>query len=179
MNCSLPLLLLKKRGCYKMFQAGYLRLFSNELKVLTAFFLITLSIGFYLGIGFVNHTTDSHPQGIVENYNGNEADELAETMKFKKSEHEMYNILHTHFLSLSVIFFLLGLLLYGVPMNSFWRKFLMVEPLLSVMLTFGGIYFLWLGMEWMAYLVIFSGILMILSYTAAILLIFNKKSSSF
>ena len=34
----------------------------------------------------------------------------AEVMKFKKSEYEILNILHTHILSISVIFFLLGIL---------------------------------------------------------------------
>lgn len=156
-----------------MLNEGYIADFSKELKVLTTLFLITLSIGFYLGLGFVNHTTNNEAKGIVENYNGNEADETAETMKFKKSKHEIFNILHTHFLSLSVIFFLLGFLLYGVKMNSLWRNFLMIEPLLSVLLTFGGIYFLWQGLEWMAYIVLFSGILMTVSYSAAVLLIFR------
>ncbi len=144
------------------------------MKLLTAFFLLALSIGFYLGLGFVNHTTNNQAHGIVENYNGNENDEEAETMKFKKSEHEMYNILHTHFLSLSVIFFILGLLTYGTSINATLRKFLMIEPLVSVLLTFGGIYFLWLGYEWMAYLVMVSGILMTLSYTTAALVIFRE-----
>ena len=157
-----------------MFKPGYISSFSKELKVLTAFFLITLSIGFYLGLVFVDHTTESKPQGIIENYNGNENDETAETMKFKKSEHEMYNILHTHFLSLSVIFFILGLLTYGTSINSTFRKFLIIEPLISVILTFGGIYFLWLGFEWMSYVVVISGFLMTLSYTLAIFMIFKS-----
>ncbi|MBL4707246.1 MAG: hypothetical protein JKY48_02240 [Flavobacteriales bacterium] len=161
-----------------MLKAGYLSSFSTELKALTVFFLITLSIGFYLGLGFVNHTTENKAQGIIENYNGNEQDEAAETMKFKKSEHEMYNILHTHFLSLSLIFFILGLLTYGTSINSKLRKFLMIEPLISVILTFGGIYFIWTGLEWMTYVVMFSGMLMTLSYTVAAFLILNALFSS-
>jgi hypothetical protein len=155
-------------------RAGYIASFPKELKVLTAFFLITLSIGFYLGLGFVNETTENKSQGIIENYNGNENDVEAETMKFKKSEHEMYNILHTHFLSLSIIFFILGVLTCGTSINSALRKFLMIEPLVSVMLTFGGIYFVWLGFEWMSYIVMLSGILMTVSYTLAVVLVFRE-----
>jgi hypothetical protein len=155
-------------------RAGYIASFPKELKVLTAFFLITLSIGFYLGLGFVNETTENKSQGIIENYNGNENDVKAETMKFKKSEHEMYNILHTHFLSLSIIFFILGVLTCGTSINSALRKFLMIEPLVSVMLTFGGIYFVWLGFEWMSYTVMLSGILMTVSYTLAVVLVFRE-----
>ena len=160
-----------------MLNTGYISTFSKELKVLTAFFLITLSIGFYLGLGFVNETTDNKPQGIVENYNGNENDIEAETMKFKKSTHEMYNILHTHFLSLSLIFFILGLLTYGTSINPMLRQFLMIEPLISVILTFGGIYFLWIGYEWMSYVVIASGILMTFSYTLVVLVVFGALIS--
>lgn len=164
-----------------MLQIGFLSTLPKEIKILIVLFLVTLSIGFYLGITFVNHTTENKPTGIIENYNGNENDETAETMKFKKSEHEMYNILHTHFLSLSVIFFIIGFLSYGTSIHSKIRKFLMIEPLVSVLLTFGGIYFIWLGFEWMSYLVMFSGILMTVSYTSAVLLILkelliNKKA---
>lgn len=156
-----------------MIKAGYLSTFSKDLKWLTALFLVVLSIGFYLGLGFVNHTTDAKPGGIVENYNGNEENEAAETMKFKKSQHEMLNILHTHFLSLSLIFFVLGILVYGTNMNPSFRRFLMIEPLVSVLLTFGGIYFIWNGLEWMAYVVMFSGMLMTLSYSAGVFLVFR------
>lgn len=159
-------------------KASYLAKLPKELKALIGLFLLVLSIGFYLGISFVDHTTNATSQGIVENYNGNENDELAETMKFKKSEHEMLNILHTHFLSLSVIFFILGLLTYGTAANPKLRKFLMVEPLLSVLLTFGGIYFLWLGYEWTAYLVMFSGFLMTASFTVSVLLVCKELVSN-
>lgn len=157
-----------------MLKPGYLSSFSKELKILTTLFVLTLSIGFYLGIGFVNHTTDSKAKGIIENYNGNEDDGTAETMKFKKSQHEMYNILHTHFLSLSLIFFVLGILTYGTSINATFRKFLLIEPLISVLLTFGGIYLLWLGIEWMAYLVMVSGMLMTLSFTGSVLAILSS-----
>lgn len=157
-----------------MLKAGYITTLPKEIKVLASFFIFTLSIGFYLGLGFVNETTDNKAQGVVENYNGNENNVDAETMKFKKSEHEMYNILHTHFLSLSVIFFILGLLIYGTSINTTLRKFLMIEPLISVILTFGGIYFLWLGVEWMSYIVMLSGVLMTASYTLAVVLVLRQ-----
>jgi hypothetical protein len=42
------------------------------------------------------------------------------------------------------------------------------------MLTFGGIYFVWLGFEWMTYIVMLSGILMTVSYTLAVVLVFRE-----
>ena len=146
----------------------------RKLKVLIVCFTITLSIGFYTGINFVNFTTQGTATGIEENYLGNEADMEAEVMKFKKSEHEMLNILHTHFLSLSLIFFILALLVYGCSCPDKLKWALMTEPLISVFLTFGGIYMLWSGIDWMVYVIILSGSLMTLSYTLSILLIWKS-----
>ncbi|MFW2347565.1 MAG: hypothetical protein ACN4EF_03300, partial [Wenyingzhuangia sp.] len=51
------------------------------------------------------------------------------------------------------------------------KKFLMIEPLLSVLVTFTGIYLLWTGVLWMKYIVMFSGILMTASFSASILIV--------
>jgi hypothetical protein len=150
----------------------------RKLKVLILCFTVTLSIGFYTGLNFVHFTTQGTPTGIEENYLGNEENMEAEVMKFKKSEHEMLNILHTHFLSLSVIFFLLALLVYGCNCPEQLKWTLMTEPLISVFLTFGGIYMLWSGISWMVYIIIISGSLMTLSYTLSILLIWRSIFTS-
>ncbi|MCH8533855.1 MAG: hypothetical protein LAT51_02185 [Flavobacteriaceae bacterium] len=143
----------------------------SELKWLTGIFLMVLSIGFFTGINFVHFTTEAHPQGIEENYLGNEDDLEALQMKFKKSEAQMLNLTHTHILSMSVIFFILSILVYLTSYQLWLRKFLMIEPLLSVLVTFGGIYLLWLGCTWMKYVVIASGALMTLSFLVSVLLI--------
>jgi len=154
-----------------MINRGFLSSWPNALKSLVALFLLVLSIGFYTGIGFVRHTTYARPQGIQDQYLGNENDTGANIMRFKKSEHEMFNLLHTHFLSLSVIFFILGILTYGSKLPVVLQNFLMWEPLVSVVLTFGGLYFLWLGMHYMVYVVMISGFLMTISYSISILAI--------
>lgn len=144
----------------------------TQLKWVTAIFLLVLSIGFFTGINFVHFTTEAHPQGIEENYLGNEDDLEAVEMKFKKTEAQILNLTHTHILSMSVIFFILSVLVYFTSFKLLLRKFLMIEPLLSVLFTFGGIYLLWLGITWMKYVVLFSGALMTLSYGLVVLLIF-------
>lgn len=150
---------------------NYLSSISRPLKRLILLFIITLSIGFYTGINFVHFTTAGVPSGIAENYLGNEDNEDAEVMKFKKSKHQMLNIIHTHFLSMSLIFFVVGLLVYGCDIPTKFKSFLMVEPLLSVFATFGSIYFLWQGITWMTYITIISGTLMVVSYTLSVILI--------
>jgi len=151
-----------------------------ELKLLTGSFVFVLSIGFLGGLLFVESTTSMEAQGVVENYNGNEADSDAEEMKFKKSEHEMLNIIHTHLLSISLIFGIVGLLVFGTESPIWLKRVLMFEPLLSVLVTFGGIYLIWCGWNWMSWIVMLSGMAMTLSYIVSIILIFKtliKKRS--
>jgi uncharacterized membrane protein len=82
---------------------------------------------------------------------------------------------------MSIIFFLVGLILSTTALNKKLKLFLMIEPHVSVLLTFGGLYLLWKGMSLMTYVVMFSGILMTLSYTLSVLIIlaqlFKNKAS--
>ncbi len=150
---------------------GLLFTLPKELKLFIGVFVVVLSIGFYTGLLFVSQTSTTSPDGIVENYNGNEADEDAEVMKFKKSERQMLTIVHTHILSMSFIFFLLGILVWLTKLPKNWKLFLTIEPFLSVVLTFGGIYFLWLDVLWMKYVVMLSGFLMTLTYTLSVVIV--------
>lgn len=148
-----------------------LRHSSATLRKLILLFLIVLSVGYAVGFVFVQQTSGSSSQGIIENYNGNEEDEEAEVMKFKKSGNAMLNIIHTHIISMSILFFVLALLVYATPMHSGVQKFLMFEPLLSVLFTFGGIYLVWLEISWMSYIVMISGALMTLSFVWSVVMI--------
>lgn len=159
---------------------GLIHQFPKEIKSLIFVFIIVLSVGFYGGLSFVNNTTSMNSSEIESHYLGNENDEAAEVMKFKKSEGEILTIVHNHILSLSVIFFLLSLILATTSINKKFKYFLMIEPFLSIILTFGGIYILWSGVTWFKYVVIFSGILMTFSFVSATIaigyqILFSKK----
>ena len=152
--------------------AGSITKFPRDVKILTAVFLAVLSIGFLSALQFVNLTTSASPSGVEQNYLGNEEDLEAVELKFKKSEKQMLNIIHTHILSMSIIFFSLGLLVALTPIRGFWRKLLLFEPLLSVLLTFGSIYLLWQGITSMKYVTMVSGFLMTFSFVASVVVIF-------
>lgn len=143
---------------------GIIHKFPREIKTVILAFLIVLSIGFYGGLSFVNKTTTINSTGIETHYLGNEEDEDAEIMKFKKNENEILTVVHNHILSMSIIFFLLSLILATTSINKKLKYFLMVEPFISIILTFGGIYMLWSGVIWFKYIVMFSGILLTLSF---------------
>ena len=146
----------------------------KEIKLLIGAFIIVLSIGFYTGLLFVGETSSANPNGIEEQYLGNEDDENAKVMRFKKSDKEMLTLVHNHILSMSIIFFLIGLLVSITKLNKKFKFFLIVEPFVSVILTFGGLYLLWSGMLWMKYIVMFSGILMTLTFTLSVIIVLKQ-----
>ena len=154
-------------------------------------FLITLSFGYFTGLMFVEDTTEFNTDGIELNYNGNEKmysvnefendeeisineweeEELTEPLKFKKSEKEIITIIHTHVLSFSLIFFALGTLLCFSKYSIRLKKLLIIEPFVSIILTFGGIWLLWKEISWMKYIVMISGILLTITYVIITILI--------
>ena len=150
---------------------GVISEFPKEVKLLIAAFIFTLSIGFYSSIRFVDDTTNSNPQGIEERYLGNEDNVKATKMQFKKTSAEVMTSVHSHILSLSVIFFLLGGILTTTDINTKLKLFLILEPFISILLTFGGIYLMWSGIGWLKYVILFSGILMTITFSLAVFFI--------
>lgn len=149
---------------------GLLLTLPKEVKFFLATFIVVLSVGYFTGLLFVNQTDTTRPSGIEENYLGNEEDVEANVMKFKKGEREMLTIIHTHILSMSFIFVLLGVIMLFTKLPTPFKMFLIIEPFFSIILTFGGIYLMWAGMLWMKYIVMISGVLMTLIFTTSVLI---------
>ena len=143
---------------------GLLQTFPKYVKLFIASFVVVLSIGYSTGLLFVRQTQSVSPDGIEQNYLGNEDIENVKVMKFEKGAREMLTIIHTHILSMSFIFFFLGGLLAMTSIPKRWEAFLMIEPFFSILITFGGIYFMWMGVIWLKYIVMLSGVLMTLAY---------------
>ena len=143
---------------------GLLQTFPKYVKLFIASFVVVLSIGYSTGLLFVRQTQSVSPDGIEQNYLGNEDIENVKVMKFEKGAREMLTIIHTHILSMSFIFFFLGGLLAMTSIPKRWKAFLMIEPFFSILITFGGIYLMWMGVVWLKYIVMLSGVLMTLAY---------------
>ncbi len=153
---------------------GLMQNLSKEIKLLITAFVITLNIGFFTGVNFVKETSSFKTKGVEINYLGNENDDEADEMKFKKSKKEILTLIHNHILSMSIIFFFLGGLLSLTSFNKKFKYFLMIEPFISIVLTFGGIYLLWSGMIWFKYIVVISGIAMTLTFILSSILILRE-----
>lgn len=143
--------------------SGSLAKMSLQFRIFVICFVLVLNVGFFTGFNFVRVTTSLDADGVEQNYLGNEEDEDAEIMHFKKSEQEVLTLVHNHILSLSLIFFVMGVLLYMTNTNTRTKGFLMFEPFVSLLLTFGGIYLLWKGLTWFKYIIMISGSLMVFS----------------
>jgi hypothetical protein len=132
-------------------------------RVLIAF-LITATVGFSIGLFFINHTTHFKIEGIEQNYLGNENDEMADEMIFRKSEREILTTIHNHITSMSLLFLCVALIFTLTPTAQRYT-WLAVEPFISLILTFGSIWFLWkYEFRWISYITMLSGIAMSASF---------------
>ncbi|MCK5677193.1 MAG: hypothetical protein KAH72_01775 [Flavobacteriaceae bacterium] len=154
---------------------GKLSQLPKEIKLLISVFVLTLNIGFFTGLNFVNETTEFQVKGVETNYLGNELDEDAEVMKFKMSKKRVLTLVHNHILSLSVVFLLLGVILSLTSINKRIKTILIIEPFFSILLTFGGIYFLWNGVIWVKYVIVLSGMAMTITIILSSLLILKES----
>ena len=153
---------------------GLIHTFPKTVKLFLLFFLIALSFGFFSGFKFLKHTTKLSTNGIEQHYNGNEKgaeQSNTEEVIFKKAESEILTIIHTHALSMSLIFFALGIILITTSINEKLKLFLLVEPFISIVVTFGGIWLLWKEVSWFKYVVMISGIFLTTSFVIIVLII--------
>ena len=134
-------------------------------------FVFCLSFGYAAGLYYISLSSGFTNKSVQENYLGNEADEEAEVMKFKMNEKEVLSIIHGHVISFSLIFLAIGFLLFQSSYSSKLVSVLVIEPFISIVLTFGGIWFMWKGVEWMKFIVILSGAIMHLIYITSTVLI--------
>jgi hypothetical protein len=141
-------------------------------KLFITAFLIVLTIAYTIGLLFVDHTSRSTPSGLEEQFRGTEQQSQSEELRYEKSEDEMYIFLHNHIFSLSLIFFAVGGIFYfsSIVSNSI-KTFLIVEPFMAIITTFGGIWLMRFVAPGFSWLVLISGTLMVGCYTAMVILI--------
>ncbi len=131
-------------------------------------FVLTISLGYGFGLRYLYLTTEANSTTLQENYLGNEADEDAEEMKFKKTEKSLLTFLHDHLFALGILQLIMSFLLFCSKIPSKLKNFLVFEPFLSILVTFSGIYILWLGVEELKYVVMVSGTLFHLTFMVSL-----------
>ena len=147
------------------------------LRHLLASFLIVIAVGYTLGAFFVDHTTDTRPSGIAERFLGTEGvgiDPMAmppeRDIQYEKSPAELLNITHTHVISLALVFLAVGgIFAFASGIPGWLRGFLVLEPFLSIALTFGGMWLLRYHSPSWSILIAVSGGLMSVCFYAMVL----------
>lgn len=137
-------------------------------------FVLCLSMGYLSGVYYISITSGFDGNSIEENYLGNEDNEEADTMKFKMHEKEVLSIIHSHTIIFSFIFLAMGFLLIQTSINPKLKSVLVIEPFVSILVTFGGIWLMWKGLEWMKYLIIISGTIMHIAFFSSAIIVLKE-----
>ncbi len=138
----------------------------KQFKKLVFVFVSVAFVGVVLGSVFIEATTHMTPQGVVEQYNGISKSrmEQSEELKFPKPFKDMLTTTHNHILGLSPLFLIVGFLYLQVGRRENWRFAVAAEPLLSLVVTFGGLWVMRYVWDPFVYVVILSGTLMVGCY---------------
>lgn len=161
-----------------------LHLLDRNIKLFLRSFLILLTFGVSVGLAYLYYTTNYSVDGAVTRYKGselNDADfEIADN--YPKPVSEMLVTTHNHLIAFALIFLSVGSIFYfNSIIKGFWKTFLMVEPLLSTIVTFSSIWAVRFISPHFIYLTIISSILIYISFYIMVSiciydLTFNKKN---
>jgi len=140
-----------------------LSLLDKELRTFLAVYLIIVAIGVSIGLIYLSQTTSMTPKGTIERFNGSETKEVELDIpeSYPKPISELLVSTHNHILGLSFIFFSVGLIFYfNSIIKGMLKTVLMVEPLISSIITFGSIWLIRFVDPAFVYLTFLSSILM-------------------
>jgi hypothetical protein len=147
----------------------------RSLKLFITAFLIVLTIGYMIGLFFVDHATSLSSQGVQQQFLGNESSEGEREFKYGKSANEMFIFMHNHIISLALVFFAVGGILYFTSVVSEKAKlFLLLEPLVAVLTTFWGITMVRYVSPLFSWLVLISGVSLFVCYIVMVLVILGE-----
>jgi hypothetical protein len=154
----------------------------KPIKRILTIFLFTLTCGVIVGLFYLNQTTNLSSEGTINRISGSyEETDFEIPDYYPKPLSELLITTHNHIIGFALIFFAVGIIFYfNSIITGFWKNFLIIEPLFSVLITFGSIW----GMRFIStdfvYLAIISSSLIYLSYflmASVILYELNFKKS--
>ena len=157
-----------------------LKKIDKNLKKLLVYYLITLGIGFSLGVLYVYLNSEFSSLGMIEQYVGNNDDWAP---KLPKTLQDLVSHTHEHITMFAIIFLSLALIFsYNNTIKGFWKRFLMLEPFISIIITFGGFFIIRYITISFSYIIIVSSLLMYICFYVMLfvclyeLIMLNKKN---
>ena len=134
----------------------------TNLKKLLIYYLFTIGIGFSLGVLYVYLNSELSNTGMIEQYIGNN-DEWEP--KLPKTLKDLISHTHEHITMFSIIFLSIGVIFsYNSVIKGFWKSFLILEPFISIIITFGGFFVIRYITTTFSYVIIFSSFLMYICF---------------
>ena len=152
--------------------------FPKKLRLLCLLTVINLTIGVSVGLYYVGYTTQFSSAGTSEHFAGSKISAQFDIPdKYPKPISELLNTTHTHVISMTFIFLIIGGIFYfNSIITGSMKTILIIEPFISIIVTFGGIWLVRFIHPGFSYLVILSGILMYLSFIIMASTIFYELS---
>ena len=150
----------------------------RKLKLLCFLTVFNITVGLGVGLYYVGYTTQYSPSGTSEHFAGSMiSDDFDIPDKYPKPISELLNTTHTHVISMTFIFLIIGGIFYfNSIITGSMKTILIIEPFISIIVTFGGIWLVRFIHPGFSYLVILSGILMYLSFIIMASTIFYELS---
>ncbi|MER3522705.1 MAG: hypothetical protein C4326_01210 [Ignavibacteria bacterium] len=146
-----------------------------SLRIFLTMVLLVITVGYGVGLLFVEHTTALTVRGIEEQFLGNEEAAPQQEIRYAKSAHEMFVFMHNHILSLGMMFFVVGgIFWFSSLVSNRTKTLLMVEPLVAILTTFGGMALVRYVSPVFSWLVLLSGLSLALCYVAMVTLIVRE-----
>ena len=137
---------------------------SKDIRIILLSYLIVMTIGVSVGLVYLANTSEWKASGIQEHYQGSPTDSLDEfdiPEKYPKTLNALLLTTHNHVIIFSIIFFILGMIFsMNTLITGRLKLFLLVEPFVSIILTFGGIWGLRFVHDFFLYVIILSAIVM-------------------
>ena len=157
----------------------YIRTLPRDLRILIAVFVIVLTLGVTIGLIYVGINTDYTPSGTQSFYAGDQVSSDFEIPEqYPKSLEGLLLTTHTHIIAFSIIFLIMGGLLYFTNiLHKKWKLFFMIEPLISTLITFGSFFAIRYIHPNFVYFTMVSGVLMYVSFYVMAVIIFRESIS--
>lgn len=116
--------------------------FPKQLKKLILALLFSLTFGVCIGLGFLYYITSYSPHKAIERYNGSQtSDEFEIVENYPKPISEIFITTHNHVIAFTLIFSVVAIIFYfSSVLNSFWKTFFLIEPFISIVISFGSLW---------------------------------------
>lgn len=154
----------------------------QNLKNFIFYFIITLTFGVSVGLGYLYYTTSYSPSKAVERYNGSEISDgdFDIPENYPKPISELLITTHNHVIAFSFIFFFTGGIFYfNSIVSGNFKMFLIIEPFISTIISFSSLWVMrYLNSFFVYVMAISSSLIYISFYLMVSIIIYELKFKS-